>query len=164
MERAADDFLQQVGKVYELNRKKWSSVLKKRGLSFSDDIYNDSIVKAYDSILKKEVDGDYMGYWFRTFLNNSMRDTKYSYHNRDDGVDVIDFLKDRVYVEYEDRTDSVLQILDKVKRNFPLRSYHLFLIYHMIPDMTYDELKDLTGISDCKGIIMRIREWIREDV
>lgn len=160
MQKEADDFMTTAGLLYEGNRKKWRSILKNKGIEFNEDIYNDSILKTYDAILKKEVGSDYMGYWYKTFLNNSKRDLKYSYHNRDDGVDVIEYLKEFPYEEYKDKTDTIIEVLKMVRDSSTPRGFHLFLMYYMIPEMTYDELKKITGISDVKGIIMRIKDDI----
>lgn len=161
MQREADEFMRKVGLVYEGNKKKWCSLLKKQSVQFNEDIYNDSILKTYDAILKKEIgDKDYMGYWYRTFLNNSKRDLKYSYHNRDEDVDVFEYLKEFPYKEYHDKTDTVIEVLKKVRDNSTPRGYHLFLMYYMIPNMTFEELKNVTGIADVKGIIMRIKDSI----
>lgn len=160
MRKEADDFMTTAGLLYEGNRKKWRSILKNKGIEFNEDIYNDSILKTYDAILKKEVGSDYMGYWYKTFLNNSKRDLKYSYHNRDDSVDVIEYLKEFPYEEYKDKTDTILEVLKMVRDSSTPKGFHLFLMYYMIPEMTYDELKKITGISDVKGIIMRIKDDI----
>lgn len=160
MQKEADDFMTTAGLLYEGNRKKWRSILKNKGIEFNEDIYNDSILKTYDAILKKEVGSDYIGYWYKTFLNNSKRDLKYSYHNRDDGVDVIEYLKEFPYEEYKDKTDTIIEVLKMVRDSSTTRGFHLFLMYYMIPEMTYDELKKITGISDVKGIIMRIKDDI----
>lgn len=164
MQKEADEFLTISGLIYEDIKKRWRGLAKKKGFTFSDDIFNDSIIKTYDAILRKEAGSDYMGYWWRTFLNNSKRDGKYAYHNRDDDVDVFDYLKDVPYKEYRDKTDTVIRILEDVKSNFSIRSYYLFLMYYMLPDMTFEELKELTGVSDVKGIIMRIKEYLVENV
>lgn len=160
MQKEADEFMTTAGLLYEGNRKKWRSILKNKGIEFNEDIYNDSILKTYDAILKKEVGSDYMGYWYKTFLNNSKRNLKYSYHNRDDSVDVIEYLKEFPYEEYKDKTDTILEVLKMVRDSSTPRGFHLFLMYYMIPEMTYDELKKITGISDVKGIIMRIKDDI----
>ena len=160
MQKEADEFMTTAGLLYEGNRKKWRSILKNNGIEFNEDIYNDSILKTYDAILKKEVGSDYMGYWYKTFLNNSKRDLKYSYHNRDDSVDVIEYLKEFPYEEYKDKTDTIIEVLKMVRDSSTPRGFHLFLMYYMIPEMTYDELKKITGISDVKGIIMRIKDDI----
>jgi hypothetical protein len=160
MQREADEFMTAVGLLYEGNKVKWRSLLKKQSLQFNEDIYNDSILKTYDAILKKEAGSDYMGYWYRTFLNNSKRDLKYSYHNRDDDVDVMEYLKEFPYEEFIDKTDKIIEVLKQVRDSSTPRGYHLFLMYYLVPDMTYEELKSITGISDVKGIIMRIKDNI----
>lgn len=162
MEKAAREFLEQSGKVYEVNKKKWGKIIKDKGMVFNEDIYNDSILKTYEAIVKKEIDdGDYLGYWYKTFINNNKRDTKYSYHNRDDTVDVKEYLSNTLYeepksIDYE----RIKRILLKVKNECSPRTYYLFLMYCLVPDMSYDYLRVITGISDVKGIISRVKDGI----
>ena len=155
MQKAAEEFLNRAGMLYEENRVKWRSMLKKQGLQFSDDIYNDSIVKTYDSILKKEVDSDYMGYWYRTFLNNSRRDTKYAYHNRDEDTDVFELLKDREYVEYKDNSllikDLVCTLSDKDS---------ILLRMHYELEIPYEVIEEMTGVKVVRRYIKRILERV----
>lgn len=77
MEKAAKDFLKKSAEKYEVNKNKWKNIVEKKGYEFSEDIFQDSILKTYDAILKKETDTDFMGYWFVTFLNSTKRNTLY---------------------------------------------------------------------------------------
>ena len=151
MQREADEFMRKVGLVYEGNKRKWASLLHKQSLQFNEDIYNDSIIKTYDAILKKEVDADYMGYWYRTFLNNTKRDTKYAYHNRDEGVDVIDYLKDREYEEASDWETIIGGIV------CTLSDRELILIrMHYELRIPYEAIEEMTGVKDVRRYLKRL--------
>lgn len=156
MQKAAEEFLNRAGMLYEENRVKWRSMLKKQGLQFNDDIYGDSIIKTYDAIMKREVDGtDYMGYWYRTFLNNSKRDLDYSYHKRDEDVDVFELLKDKEYVEYKDNSliikDLVCTLSDKDS---------ILLRMHYELEIPYEVIEEMTGVKDVRRYIKRILERV----
>ena len=159
MQKAAEEFLNRAGMLYEENRVKWRSMLKKKGLKFSDDIYGDSIIKTYDAIMKREVDGtDYMGYWYRTFLNNSKRDLDYSYHKRDEDVDVFELLKDKEYVEYKDNSliirDLVCTLSDKDT---------ILLRMHYELEIPYEVIEGMTGVKDVRRYIKRLLEKVNND-
>ena len=122
MEKAAKEFLEQSGRLYETNKKKWKTLLKDKGLTFNEDIYNDSILKTYEAILKKEVNADYMGYWYTTFLNNTKRQTQYSHTKKKEDIDHFDVLKEKEYEEnnlkvYEKSKDIYRQLCDAADRD-----------------------------------------------
>ena len=164
MEKAAKEFLEQSGRLYETNKKKWKTLLKDKGLSFNEDIYNDSIIKTYEAILKKEVDADYIGYWYTTFLNNSKRDVKYSYHKRED-VDVFDVLKEKEYEESNVNLyySAISVILSKVKEQFDRKTFEVYRMY-LLCNMSYEQLNSLTGLHDCKERISKVRKWINDKI
>lgn len=152
----ANEFLNYSGEHYNELKKKWSARLKKLGLKFSEDIFNDTILKVYDHINKEEYTGDIEGYFYKSFLTNTKRDMEYSYHKRDDDIDVFDYLKD---LPVEDRGIMLCDIEDKIK-TLNDTDKHIFLIYYLT-DTTYKELEELTGIKDIryklKTIIKKIR-------
>lgn len=164
MEKAAKEFLEQSGRLYETNKKKWSKNLKDKGYDFDEDIYNDSIIKTYDAILKKEVDGDYIGYWYQTFLNNTKRELKYSRHKKED-VDVYDILKTK-----EDEESSVnlyystiSVILSKVKKQFDKKTFEVYRMY-LLCNMSYEQLDCVTGLCDSKIRISKVRKWLNDKI
>lgn len=165
MEKAAKEFLAEAGRLYEKNKKKWSKVLTDKGLSFNEDIYNDSIIKTYDAIIKKEIDTtDYLGYWYQTFINNTRRDTKYAYHNRVDD-DVNEILKEREYEETQVNLyySAISSILYKVKQNFDRKTFETFRMY-LLCNMSYEQLDNLTGMNDSKQRISRVKKWLNDKV
>lgn len=155
----ADEFLKYSGEHYNENKKKWSARLQKQGLKFSEDIYQDSIIKVYDHINNKEYDGtDIEAYWYQAFLNNTRRDIKYAYHKRDDDVDVFEYLKD---VPVEDRGIYISDIEDKLKSLNEIDKY-IFLMYYLT-DLTFMELEELTNIKDMRYRLKKIRGYIKRE-
>lgn len=164
MKDEANDFLKKSGELYELNKRKWSKILKEKGLEFSEDIYNDSILKTYDAILKKETNMDEcVGYWYQTFLNNTKRDEKYARNQMTDDVDVFEILKDK---EYEDGKinvyiSSISDILLSVRRHFDRKTFETFRMY-LLCGMPYEQLDNLIG-TDSKLKISKVRKWIHDN-
>lgn len=152
----ANEFLNYSGEHYNELKKKWSARLKKLGLKFSEDIFNDTILKVYDHINKEEYTGDIEGYFYKSFLTNTKRDMEYSYHKRDDDIDVFDYLKD---LPVEDRGIMLCDVEDKLKALCDIDRC-LLLIYYLT-DVTYEELEDLTGIKDIRYKLKKVIKKIR---
>ena len=165
MQKEADEFLKRSAKVYTINRENWTKQLKKKGYEFSEDIYNDSIIKVYDAIIKKEVEGDYMGYWYTTFFNNTKRDLKYAYHNTDKTIDVFDYLDEKIDEQSEKilYNELISTILFKVRNKFSRKEFELFRVY-LLCNISYDTLAELTGIKTAKEKIMKIKKYINETI
>jgi hypothetical protein len=138
MKDEANDFLKKSGELYELNKRKWRKILKEKCLEFSEDIYNDSILKTYDAILKKETNiTECVGYWFQTFINNTKRDEQYAINKLTDyDVDVFEYLNDKEYEEekinnyYSTLSDILLIIYNKFDRK-TFETFRLHLLCNM---------------------------------
>lgn len=151
----ADEFLKYSGEHYNDLKKKWSGRLSKVGLQFSEDIYNDSILKVYNALSNHEIeDINIEAFWYKSFIQNTKRDSKYSYHKKDDSIDVLSYLDE---FPNEDKPILLSDIEDKLKTLTPIE-LNLFLIYYLT-DMTYTDLEDLTGI---KNIRYKIRSIIKK--
>lgn len=151
----ADEFLEYAGKHYKDIKKKWASRLKKQGLSFSEDIFQDTILKVYSHI------GEYKGtdiesYWYKSFLQNTRRDGDYSYHKRDDTIDVLAYLDN---FPNEDPPILLSAIEDKLK-SIDIIDRHLLIMYYLT-DMTYIEIEELTGLKDVRYRIQKIKKRIK---
>lgn len=161
MENRAREFLELSATLYDTNKKKWKSSLKKLDMEFDEDVYSDSIIKTYDAILKGEdTDGDVLGYWYRCFITNIKRNKQYSINSKKEDIDVIDYLKDKA-----DETPvqhSVTELLTKIKNNFNVKDYHLFKIYYLT-NITFEELSLITGY-DVKTKIMKMKKWLKSNV
>ena len=159
MEKRAKEFLELSGKLYIQNRDKWKKMVD----DFDEDIYNDTIIKVYESILKgADTEGDLNGYWFKSFKNNLNRNKDYGYKKkRDDDVDVIELLKEKEYEENNINLyySTISDILLKVKDKFDRKTFEVYRMY-LLCDMSYEQLNQVTGLCDCKERISRVRKFI----
>lgn len=157
MEKRAREFLELSGRLYEANKNKWKKMVD----GFDEDVYNDTILKVYDSILKGEdIEGDLVGYWFKSFKTNIKRHKEYSYEKNKDTKDVLDYLKgkedeiNRVNVYYSEISDILL----KVKKQFDRKTFEIFRMY-LLCNVSYERLDELTGL-DSKERISKVRRWL----
>lgn len=160
MEKRAKQFLELTGELYIKNREKWKSMVD----GFDEDIYNDTIVKCYESILKgADTEGDLVGYWFKSFKNNLNRSKEYSNHKNKDDKEAIDILKDK---EVEENSvnlyySAISDILLKVKHQFNKKTFEVFRMY-LLCNMSYEQLNNVTGLTDCKERISKVRRWLND--
>lgn len=157
MEKRAREFLELSGRLYEANKNKWKKMVD----GFDEDVYNDTILKVYDSILKGEdIEGDLVGYWFKSFKTNIKRYKDYSYEKNKDTKDVLEYLKgkedeeNRVNVYYSEISDILL----KVKQKFDRKTFEIFRMY-LLCNVSYERLDELTGL-DSKERISKVRRWL----
>lgn len=169
MEKRAREFLMITERYYERNKVKWNSLLRSVGLQFNDDVYNDTILNVYEKIEKnnefdEKTDDEIIAYWYKSFINNLKRCKNYSANKRTDD-DVMEILKDAEYVVENQHLcfATIRLLLNRVKAEYDAQSYHLFKMYYMIPDMTYDELSAIVGFN-VKSKINRMRRWLKENV
>lgn len=160
MEKRAKEFLELSGRLYTTNKEKWKKMVD----GFDEDVYNDTILKVYDSILKgADTQGDLNGYWFKSFKNNLNRNKDYSHKKKRDDTDVIDLLKDKEYEENNVNLyySTISDILLKVKHKFDRKTFEVFRMY-LLCDMSYEQLNSITGLCDCKERISKVKKWINE--
>lgn len=149
------EFLKYVDKHYQEMKRKWTARLKKHGLTFSEDIFQDTIWKIYSHI--DDYSGDIESYWYKAFLTNTKRDGQYHYHKRDDSIDVITLLSD---VPADEPPILLDDIEDGIKSLTEVEKY-LFLIYYLT-NTSYSQLEELTGIKNLRYKIKQIIKKIKK--
>lgn len=162
MEKRAKEFLEMSGRLYTVNKEKWAKLLG----SIDEDIYNDTILKVYDSILKgADTEGDLNGYWFKAYKNNLNRNKDYSHHKNKEEIDPFDVLKEKEYEENNINLyySTISTILLKVKHQFSRKTFEVFRMY-LLCNMSYDKLNELTGLNDCKERITKVRKWLNDKI
>lgn len=55
---------------------------------------------------------------------------------------------------------TIRYLLNKVRGHYDLKSYHLFKMYYLVSEMTYDELNETIGCN-VKTKINGIRKWLK---
>ena len=156
----ANEFLQYSGEHYTEVKKKWSARLKKQGISFDEDIFQDTIIHIFDILQKKEVeDVNIENYWYQSFLINTKREGKYSRHKRDDDIDVYVYLDE---FPVEDRGILLSDIEDKLNALNDIER-HLMYIYYLT-DITLKELEELTNIKDLRYKLKSIVKKIKNNI
>lgn len=165
MEKRAREFLNLTAKYYEQYKEKWEHLLKSIGLSFDEDVYNDTIIKVYDRMMNDPDDistteDEVIAYWYQSFVTNIKRNRHYACNSKVEDADVIDLLKDKEYIV--DATHlyypTIRMLLDKIKDEFGEESFHLFKMYYLT-EYTYDEINDIVGYN-AKPRINRMRKWL----
>ena len=166
MEKRAREFLDLTSRYYEKNKVKWENLIKGIGLKFSEDVYNDTIISVYERIsngedLDNTPDDEIIAYWYRSFVNN----LKKNKNSKIDEADVIELLKNEEYVVDSSNLyyATIRLIFNKVKEEYDPQSYHIFRMYYMDVDMTFEELSSIVGF-DVKPRISRIRRWLTDVV
>ena len=158
----ANEYITYVGEHYEEMKNKCKSRLSKRNLIFSEDIFQDTLLKIYDNLEKykdNKLDiSSIESFWWQSFLNNTKRDTKYSCHKKDDSIDVLQYLDNfpnEDIILLQDIKEG-LKLLTDIEKN-------LLLMYYLT-DVTYTELEGLTGIKDLRYKIQKIVKKIKTKV
>ena len=158
---SGEEFLTYAGHQYLTNKKKWSYRLSKMGLKFSEDIYNDTILKVYNHI-QNGYDGDIESYWYKSFVLNTKRECEYAYHKRDDSVDILQYLDN---FPTDDKPILLQDIQDILKDHNNKIDFHLMVLYYLT-DLTFKEIEDLTEVKDARykvrGIIKLVKDKIKE--
>lgn len=168
MEKRAKDFLNVTAKYYVHNKDKWQRLISVLGLSFDEDVYNDTIIKVYDKLLNEEdidkTEDEIIAYWYQSFVNNIKRDKIYSYNKNRDDSDVIELLKDRELIIGNEHLyyPTIRLLLNKIMKGFNTDDYHLFRMYYLT-EYTFDELSNMIGY-DVKGKIIKMKKWLKENV
>lgn len=153
MEKRAKEFLDLAGKLYEQNKRKWSNIVE----DFDEDVYSDTIIKVYDSILKgADTEGDLQGYWFKSFKNNIIK-------KQSKDVETVEAEKTLKEKEEEENNiniyySTISDILLKVKHKFGRKTFEVFRMY-LLCNMSYERLDELTGL-DSKERISKVRKWL----
>lgn len=172
--RIADEYMQVVSEHYEeyLN-------LFKNMYENGDDVVGETLLKTYKTISHKGLDTikgkqgkdrqqTFLNYFFIAVKLNCLTEQqniqkqyaiKNLDHNPFEDMDTEEKIKSQVYKDFK-----VMYIVQLVEDNFDVIDYRCFRLYHLLKNMTYAKLKDMTGIRNCKTRVVRINKWLRENI
>ena len=175
-------FLDYIGKNYDEIKKRFKSYCYNKHQPWSEDIFQETIIKCHDLIkkngeIKDKSNQGIENLFFMAFKTNIIRELEYAYvKNRDENI-TGEALKDK-YEEYKQYNEissedkvlkdafqdfSVNYILSKVEENFNTIDFRLFRI-KLFYNTTYKKIKELTKIGNSKQRIVNVQKWIKDNI
>lgn len=174
----ADKWLNYINSIYVEYKNKFEQYCNSVKKKFEEDVYSETIINCYDSICRnglKDLSQQGMkNYLFQSFKMNVVRNTTYARQTkRTYNVDISEaheefLLKNEplpLKIKKQMLNDfTVTYILFQVENNFDIISFFCFRLKHLIPKMTYQRLRDITNINDCKRRVTTINKWVRDNI
>ena len=116
----------------------------------------------------KQREQTYLNYFFIACKLNSFteqkniktqNELKNQKENPFESEDKDEKVKSQIYKDYK-----IMYIVRLVEDNFDVIDYRCFRLYHLLKNMTYAKLRDMTGIRNCKTRVVRINKWLKENI
>lgn len=171
----AEQYINYISTIYE----EYIEVF--RNMYNDEDLAGEVLIKTYNCIknnglstidleteedLKKKV---FKNYFFisakLTNITNKKYQQKSPIRDTNENIDTIDDLpteekiKNQIYKDYR-----VMYIINTVEENFDAIDYRCFRLYHLLKNMTYAKLRQLTGIKNAKMRVITINKWLRQNI
>ena len=171
----AEQYINYISTIYEEYIDVFSNMYN------DEDLAGEVLLKTYNCIknnglstidleteedLKKKV---FKNYFFisakLTNITNKKYQQKSPIRDTNENIDAIDDLpteekiKNQIYKDYR-----VMYIINTVEENFDAIDYRCFRLYHLLKNMTYAKLRQLTGIKNAKMRVITINKWLRQNI
>ena len=172
----AEEYMNYISTIYEEYIEVFSNMYN------DEDLAGEVLLKTYNCIknnglptidldteedLKKKV---FKNYFFISAKLTNITKKKYQQKSPNDrvtnkNIDTIDDLpteekiRNQIYKDYK-----VMYIVKKVEENFDAIDYRCFRLYHLLKNMTYAKLRQLTGIKNAKMRVITINKWLRQNI
>lgn len=171
----AEQYINYISTIYEEYIEVFSNMYN------DEDLAGEVLLKTYNCIknnglstidleteedLKKKV---FKNYFFisakLTNITNKKYQQKSPIRDTNENIDTIDDLptdekiKNQIYKDYR-----VMYIINTVEDNFDAIDYRCFRLYHLLKNMTYAKLRQLTGIKNAKMRVITINKWLRQNI
>lgn len=172
--KLAEDYMQVISKHYVEYLELFKNMFEN-----GEDVVCETLLKTYKTIMynglknidinnKEKKEQAYLNYFFLSCKMNCITEQqniqkqyaiKNLDHNPFDDIDTEEKIKSQIYKDFK-----VMYIVQLVEANFDVIDYRCFRLYHLLKNMTYAKLKDMTGIRNCKTRVVRINKWLRENI
>lgn len=171
----AEQYINYISTIYEEYIEVFSNMYN------DEDLAGEVLLKTYNCIknnglstidleteedLKKKV---FKNYFFISAKLSNITNKKYQQkspiRDTNENIDTIDDLpteekiKNQIYKDYR-----VMYIINTVEENFDAIDYRCFRLYHLLKNMTYAKLRQLTGIKNAKMRVITINKWLRQNI
>ena len=172
----ADKWIQYIGTIYEEYRMKYFKMANDLNYNVNEDMLNDTILACYNSIARNNL-SDTTEQGMRNYLFRAFKVNLNAISNYDKRKDVVDDLT-ALAEQYETQGEatynkikkqlfddySVIYLLNKVEDNFDTITFNVFRLKTMLEKCTYQKLRDITKVRDCKKRVVKVMKWIRENI
>ena len=172
----ADKWIQYIGTIYEEYRMKYFKMANDLNYNVNEDMLNDTILACYNSIARNNL-SDTTEQGMRNYLFRAFKVNLNAISNYDKRKDVVDDLT-ALAEQYENQGEatynkikkqlfedySLIYILEQVENNFDTISFNVFRLKTMLEKCTYQKLRDITKVRDCKKRVVKVMKWIRENI
>ena len=170
----AEEYVQIIGKYYTEYLELFSNMFEN-----GEDVVGETLLKTYRTICNKglrTVVGKYGEEREQMFKNYFFISAKLNCFTEQQNIQKQNNIKSLDFNPYEDlpTEDKVKQqvyndfkimyIVQLVENNFDVIDYRCFRLYHLLKDMTYAKLRNMTGIRNCKTRVVRINKWLKENI
>lgn len=175
-------FLNYISDNYKDLYFKYRQFCKEKQYEWDEDIFQDTIIKCFDTITKngKLKDSSPQGienYFFISFKTNLKREKQYARNVKRD----LNYTTEKVSEAYESwynsfhtssteklKSDlwkdfSTLYLMTKVEEAFDQEHFYLFKLKHLC-GMTYSQLAQKTNLKGCRQKVLEVKEWLKENV
>ena len=172
--KLAEDYMQVISKHYVEYLELFKNMVEN-----GEDVVCETLLKTHKTIMynglknidinnKEKKEQAYLNYFFLSCKLNCLTEQqniqkqyaiKNLDHNPFEDMDTEEKIKSQVYKDFK-----VMYIVQLVEENFDVIDYRCFRLYHLLKNMTYAKLKDMTGIRNCKTRVVRINKWLRENI
>lgn len=165
-----------ITKHYNDFKKKMKQFCFLNGLTYSDDVLHQTILKVLEMANKRGL-SDYtekgiMGYIFQSYKLNTYQEHLQEQKKKiDDNINV--FNLDIIDKEYSEESKqfadlATVYLLKKVKENFDLLTYSVWRIRYLVKvngeELNYKKIKEMTNIKDVRKRIVDVNKWIRDNI
>ena len=170
----AEEYVQIIGKYYTEYLELFSNMFEN-----GEDVVGETLLKTYRTICNKglrTVVGKYGEEREQMFKNYFFISAKLNCFTEQQNIQKQNNIKSLDFNPYEDLpTDDkvkqqlyndfkIMYIVQLVENNFDVIDYRCFRLYHLLKDMTYAKLRNMTGIRNCKTRVVRINKWLKENL
>ena len=177
----ADKWIEVISLRYNEIKEGFIMECRKTMTHFDEDIFHSTILNCYNTIQKKGLEDlteqGMQNYLFKSFKMNTKRETLYTrVAKRDSNISDSDAMSiyERNGLNEETTEDkirkqllndySVVYILNRVEENFDTISFYCFRLKWLIPKMTYQKLREITKVNDCKKRCIDIMKWLKVNI
>ena len=174
----ADLFMKIAGENYEDWKKMAFKYAKQNYRPADEDMFQNCLIKCFESIARNNLtDTSVRGccsYFLKAFIQHTISPDSYT-QRWDSSLEDDDIASNLTRYQSEEPSTyhktkqqlfddySTIWTMDLVESHFDSVTFHCFRLKHLAP-CTYERLREITKVRDCKRRVIKVMNWLRENV